>query len=209
MKPTIKIGLIISYAVILLAAAQGFCALAPISSARTVPSDDLSEWDALPSASLERLQLSADAGPQASGRMLDGAPPAKADLTVQEPDLAERARRIEDLHSEAVIKPRWLPKFIRDVPSYQLVEGPSADKEGFFQRAWRVVASPFIAPVGGMVDGGKQASTVAGDGGDTFGRVAGAVLGGLAGFIVGIPVGIAGAAVNAAMAIKNLFTGKI
>lgn len=170
-----------------------------------------------PSATLEGLQGAAAAGPEHSGRMLDGSHRRdQASLAVQaspasrgeQAELSERSRRIEGLHSEAVINPRWLPKFIRDVPSYRIVEGPTADKEGFFQRAWRVVASPFIAPLGGLFDGGKQASTVAGDGGDAFGRAAGAVLGGLAGFLVGIPVGIAGAAVNAAMALKNLFTGK-
>ena len=123
-------------------------------------------------------------------------------------DLAERAKRIEGIHSEPVIEPKWIPGLVRDIPSFRLVEGPTADKENFRQRAWRVPASPFIAPIGGMIDSAKQWSKVVWDGGDTVGAIGAGILGGLFGFLTGLVVGIVGAFVNAGMAVRDLVKGK-
>lgn len=132
-----------------------------------------------------------------------GAPPMQ-----QLQELSERAKRIDAIHSEPIIRPRWIPRYVRDIPSFRLIEGPTADKEGFLARLWRVPASPVVAPLGGMWDSARQWSRVAWDGGDTAGRLAFGVLGGLFGLIVGAVVGAAGVVVNAAMAVKNLFSGK-
>lgn len=123
-------------------------------------------------------------------------------------DLGERAKRIEGIHSEPVIEPKWIPGFVRDIPSFRLVEGPTADKENFRQRAWRVPASPFIAPIGGMIDSAKQWSKVAWDGGDTVGAIGAGILGGLFGFLSGLVVGVVGAFVNAGLAVRDLVKGK-
>jgi hypothetical protein len=147
-------------------------------------------------------------GPQSAGAAFDKAP-ARVPAPAQGPDLKKRGEAIEDLHSYSVVKPNWLPKFINDVPAYQVVEGPTVDKESFLQRAWRAPLSPIIAPIGGMLGLGKQWSTLGGDGGDTFGRVAGAILGGLFGLIVGALVGVVGAVINAGMAVVDLFKGKV
>lgn len=133
-----------------------------------------------------------------------GEPKAMGELQ----DLADRAKRIEGIHSEPIIEPRWIPGFVRDIPSYRLVEGPTADKESFHQRLWRVPASPIVAPIGGMINTAKQWSTVAWDGGDTLGAVGAGILGGLFGFLAGLVVGVVGAFVNAGMAIVDLIKGK-
>ncbi len=159
-------------------------------------------------ASLE--QMKTDAGLRFEGRASGPSavlaePPAMGELQ----DMAERAGRIDGLHSEPIIKPRWLPKFVRDVPAWRTVEGPTQDKEGFFQRLWRAPASLFIGPIGGMIDNARQWSAVAWSGGDKAGAVIGAVGGGLFGLIAGAVIGIAGAVLNAALAVKNLATGRL
>ena len=123
-------------------------------------------------------------------------------------DLAERAKRIEGIHSEPAIEPKWIPGFVRDIPSFRLVEGPTADKENFRQRLWRVPAAPFVAPIGGAIDSAKQWSKVAWDGGDTVGAIGAGILGGLFGFLTGLVVGVVGAVVNAVMAVRDLVKGK-
>lgn len=159
-------------------------------------------------ASMEKIRSQAAGGYENLTVAPPQSAPPKSEAMGELEDLAERSKRIEGIHSELVIEPKWIPGFVRDIPSFRLVEGPTADKENFRQRAWRVPASPFIAPIGGMIDSAKQWSKVAWDGGDTVGAIGAGILGGLFGFLTGLVVGVVGAFVNAGMAVRDLVKGK-
>lgn len=144
-----------------------------------------------------------------AARVVDGNQRARKVSSPARADLEKRRRAIEEIHSEPIIEPRWLPRYVADVPAYRVVEGPRADQEGFLQRAWRVPLSPALGTLGGMWDLGAQWSKVVGNGGDSFGTVGGAVAGGLFGLFAGALVGLAGTVVNAVMAVVDLGKGKL